>query len=234
MADMKKREKPFRGITPRGSFKFPSLLTPDYGTDEHPKPDGEYKVRLVLSREAAQPLLKALEPIHAKAVEKGEEEFAKLKIEQRKKLKSLSVNDLYAVEYDQETEEPTGNLLFNFKMKAGGTREVRGAKEQWEQRPALFDAAGKPLKGVKAIWSGTEGKVSFTANPYFVAGTGTAGLSLRLEAAQILELAGPGQRNAAGYGFGAEEGYVGGDDEELEGEEEGFEDTQESPGEGDF
>ena len=35
-----------------------------------------------------------------------------------------------------------------------------------------------------------------------------AGISLRLQAAQIINLVGPGQRDAASFGFGGQDGYV--------------------------
>jgi hypothetical protein len=94
-------------------------------------------------------------------------------------------------------------IEFKFKCKAGGTTK---AGKPWARTVAIFDAKGKPAKNIKEIWGGTEGKVSFTASPYFVAATGTVGLSLRLEAVQILKLVAGSSRDAAGYGFGEEEG----------------------------
>lgn len=202
MAD--KRPKLFKGISPRGIFRFPSLTKPDYGNDKFPKPDGEYKVQLVLTEEEAAPLIAKLTPEYEKAIEAAEEEFKGLKVEQRKKLKEVAKNDLYATEYDQETEEPTGNLIFKFSMKASG---VNKKKEKWTRKPAIFNAKGVALKNPPNIWGGSEGKVSFEASPYFIPGTGAAGLSLRLTAVQLLELVSEGSRSASSYGFGQEDGY---------------------------
>lgn len=222
---MSKREKRPQYITPRGVFKYPALSAPDYGTDEYPKPNGEYKVTLVIHEDDAEPLLKKLRPLHEGAMEKGREEFAKLKVEARKKLKEVTEQPLYTTVYDPETEEPTGYIEFTFKMTASG--ESKKDSKPWSRKPALFDAKGVPFKKVPAIWGGTEGKVSFTAAPYFIAGTGLAGLKLYLEAAQVIELVTAGQRSASSYGFGEEEGYeqedsfgdetVGDDAEEAEG-----------------
>lgn len=231
-----KKQKDLRGTTPRGVFQYPALVQADFGNEKFPKPDGEYKVRLILSEQAAEGLVKVLTPVLERAVQEGEEKFAALPVASRKKLKEMTVNDLFNVEYDPATEEPTGNLLFNFKMKASGVRKLPGGKtEPWNSKPALFDAAGKPLKA-KAIWGGSEGKVSFTASPYFVEGTGTAGVSLRLNAVQVLELVAGGDRKAGAYGFGTEEGYVGGDDEDdFDGEPEAAaEGSAEEAGEDDF
>jgi hypothetical protein len=151
----------------------------------------------------AQKFIDQLQPEFDKAIELGQEAFAKLPVANRKKLGEIKTQDFYSEVYDKESEEPTGEIEFKFKCKAGGTTK---AGKEWKRTVAIFDAKGNPAKGVKEIWGGTEGKVSFTASPYFVAATGTVGLSLRLEAVQILNLVSGGSRDAAGYGFGKEEG----------------------------
>lgn len=208
MATDKKKRTILKGRTPRGVFRYPSLDKPDYGTEAYPNPEGIYKVGVILSEAEAQPLLKTLEPLMEQARIEGEEGFANLKVEARKKLKELKVNDLYSVEYDRETEEPTGNLIFNFKMAASGTSVKNGQTREWKRKPTLFDAKGKPLTGkLPEIWGGTVGVVAFEASPYFIAGTGTAGVSLKLAAAQIIELRSGGERDASDFGFEEEDGW---------------------------
>lgn len=200
-----KKVKPFKATTPKGMFKFPKLIEPDYGTKDYPDPDGSYKVTLVLSQEDAQALIKDLEPEFEKAIEEGREAFAKLPVATRKKLGELKVADFYSEVYDKETEDPTGEIEFKFKAKASG--KTKEGKE-WSRTIPIFDAKGVPVKKLKSIWGGTIGKVCFSASPYFVAGQGTAGLSLRLEAVQIIQLAKGGNRSASDYGFSTEEeGY---------------------------
>lgn len=204
MAEKKQKAPSF--VTPKGVFRYPALIKPDYGTKEYPKVNGEYKVSLILTEEEAQPLIEKLQPLHDAAVSEGEEKFKELKIEQRKKLKELTVTDLYTVEYDKETEEPTGNLIFKFSSSASGKSAKDGST--WTRKPpTLFDSKGKPLTNVSAIWGGTVGKVAFDVGSYFVGGTGLAGLKLYLTAAQIIDLVAGGSQNAAGFGFGEEEGY---------------------------
>lgn len=198
------KEKRQKFITPAGTFKFPALTKPDFGNEKFPQPNGVYKVVLILSRAEAQVLIDKLQPLYDEAVEKGQEEFGKLKVETRKKLKSITENPLFSEVYDKETEEPTGDVEFSFKMVASGTNK-KG--EAWSRKPDLFDAKGKPLKGDVAIWGGTKGKVCFTTNAYFIPATGAVGLSLKLEAAQVIELVSSGSRSASSYGFGEEEGY---------------------------
>lgn len=199
-----KRPKNFTATTPRGVFRYPALDKPDYGNKAFPKPNGSYKVQLILSPADAEPLIAKLQPIHEKAIADGKVEFSKLKVEARKKLKELQVNDLYSPEFDKDTEEETGNVIFKFEMAASG---VNAKKEPWSRKPAIFTASGKPMVKVPPIWGGTEGKISFEAAPYFIPGTGAAGVKLRLNAVQILELVSGGQRDAGAYGFGSEDGF---------------------------
>jgi hypothetical protein len=202
---MNKKEKLPSFVSPKGTFRYPSLTSPDYGNDQFPKPAGEYKVQLILTEEEAQPLLAKLQPLYDAAIAEGKEKFKELKVEQRKKLGTLKENDLYQVEYDQKTEEPTGNFIFKFTMAASGTNKKTG--DAWTRKPAVFDAKGSPLKNPPAIWGGTQGKVSFEAAPYFIPGTGAAGLKLRLNAAQIIDLVSGGAKDAGAFGFGSEDGY---------------------------
>lgn len=210
MAD--KKPQNFKGTSPKGTFRYPALSKPDYGTKDYPNPDGVYKTGLILTEDEAQPLIKALKPTYDRAIEEAKEAFAKLPVATRKKLGEVTQNDLFTIEYDKDTEEPTGNLIFNFKMKASGKRKKDDSV--WTAKPALFDAKGKPLLKVPEIWGGTIGKVSYEAIPYFVSGTGAAGVSLRLNAAQIIELRSGGQRDAGDYGFGEEDGFEADDSQE--------------------
>lgn len=207
-----KKPKIFQGTTPAGTFQFPALSKPDYGNEKFPKPAGEYKVSLVLTEDEAQPLIDKLTKEYEKAIEAAEEEFEKLPIGSRKKLKEVTRNDLFSTEYDKDTEEPTGNLIFKFKMTASGKNKKGDA---WTRKPSVFDAKGTVLKNVPNIWGGTIGKVSFQASPYFIPGTGAAGLSLRLQAVQVIDLVSEGSRSASSFGFGAEAGYEASSDEEF-------------------
>jgi len=217
---MTERKKNPTGTSPKGSLKYPKLDKADLGTKDYPKPNGEYSTKLVLKAEdkATKAFIASLQPHYNAAMEKAEEEFAKLKVETRKKLKSVSQNSMFTTLYDKETEEPTGEIEFKFAMTASGTRKD-GTK--WSAKPGIFDAKGKPIVKVPEIWSGSIGKVSFEMQPYFIPGTGAAGLKLKLKAVQLIELRSGGSRSADSYGFGAEEGY---EYEEEADNDEGFTD----------
>lgn len=208
MASAKPKRITYTG--PSGVFKFPSLTKPDYGNEKFPKPDGEFKTRQVVSAAEAQPLIDKLTPLWEAAIAEGKEAFAKLPVQNRKKLGALKEQMFYEEEYEgaEGEEQPTGNVIFNFKTKYKITDKKDGSVRY--NKIGLFDAKGKPLAAGTAIYGGTVGKIAFQVSSYFVAGQGMAGLSLRLSAAQVIELVGPGNRSASSYGFGEEEGYEGG------------------------
>lgn len=193
--------------SPKGTFRYPALTKPDFGNEQFPKPNGEYKVQLILAPKEAAAFIKELQPIYDKAIADGQEAFAGLKVEQRKKLKELSINPMFDEEYDKDTEEPTGNKIFKFGMVASGKDKKSG--DTWKRKPVIFDSEGQPIKQAPDIWGGTVGKVGYEPSPYFIPGTGAAGLKLRLSAVQIIELVSGGSASASSFGFGKEEGgYV--------------------------
>lgn len=246
MATNKRKPSP-KFISFKGTAKFPKLNEPDTKF----KREGEYAVKLIgkLSDPAVAALIAKLKPLHEAAVAQAETEFAKLPIKSRKALeakniKSPAVNPFYSETYDEETEEPTGEVEFKFSVPASG--EIKTGKyagSTFVRRPGLFDAKGKELvkpvefkileenqrketfakRAGPAIWGGSVIKVSFEVplSPeetpgYFVPATGACGISLRMLAVQVIELVSGGARNAAGYGFGEEEGYEGGADSDAD------------------
>lgn len=218
MASNTKRPKAPQGVTFKGIYKWPKLNEPDYGTKEYPKPDGEYSVKLVgeLSDPEVQAFLAKWQPMHDEAIKRAEAEFKALPVATRKKLEKVTVNPLYTEQYDEETEEPTGKIEIKFAMTASGTYKS-GPKQgkKWRRKPAIFDAKGNLMNPAPSIWGGTVGRVAFEVGlnkegqpGYFIPATGAAGLTLRLQAARVIQLVSEGARDAASYGFGEEEeGY---------------------------
>lgn len=190
--------------TPRGTFKFPNLAAPSTKF----KDEGEYDVKVVLDKSDPKvaELLKRLDALLDKSKELAEEAFDKLPVKQRKaieaKSKGIVADAPYAEVYDEETEEPTGQVELKASMRASGERKD-GTK--WKASPALFDAKAKPFpKGVN-IWGGTVGIVSFVAEPYFMEATGAYGVRRKLTGAQIIELVSEGYRSADSLGFEAQD-----------------------------
>lgn len=206
--------------TPLGVAKFPKLTSPDYGTKDYPKPDGEYSVRLIYNENDADfvKFQEALEPHIAKAQAAAEKEFASLKKAQRDNLGGIQMNQLFQPLYDEE-EEQTGEFEIKLATKAGGTVKAGPRKgKEWSRTVPLFDAKGVPIKGRKRaaldIWGGSELIVSFSfmEGGYFIPATGRWGLKLQIEAVQIVTLRAGGEKNADEYGFGAVEGGMSVDD----------------------
>jgi hypothetical protein len=195
--------------SPKGTFRFPKLSEPDFGNQKFPKPDGEYSVQLVLKQDSPEfdKFFEILRPHYEAALEQAEAAFKELPIGTRKKLGKVTPNDLFTTLYDKETEEPTGEVAFKAAAKASGERK-HGPKAgtRWNFKPAVFDAKGKYLSKAPEIWGGTVGRISVEVSPYFIPGTGAAGLKMHLVGAQIIDLVQGGQRNASDMGFGSEEG----------------------------
>jgi hypothetical protein len=217
MANAKRPQSP-KGTTFKGIYKWPKLTEVDYGTKEYPKPDGEYSLKLIgeLNNPEVQAFIAKWQPLHDEAIKRAEAEFKALPVATRKKLEKVIVNPLYAEQYDEETEEPTGKIEIKFAMQASGTYKS-GPKQgkKWSRKPGIFDAKGNEMKPAPSIWGGTIGRVAFEVGlnkegvpGYFIPATGAAGLSLRLQAVRILDLVSEGSRDAAAYGFDEEEeGY---------------------------
>lgn len=216
MATEKRKPNP-QLISPKGVFVYPALNKPDKGNASFPKPDGEYKVTLRVANEVADAWREGpLKAVIARSTKEAEEAFAALPVATRKKMKEITFNECGTTEYDKETEEETGFTTFKFTMKASGTRPD---KTTWSMQPGIFDSKGKALPQPPEIWGGSEGYVSFEAAPYFIPGTGAAGVSFRMKAVQLTKLVQGGQRDAAGYGFAAREDGFDGSEYESPAEE---------------
>ena len=188
MAEKKKVE---RFVSPKGIASYPYLTKPDTKFN----PDGEYKVSLIVAGDDASKAIDFLTEKHNASVAQAKKENAGKRVKE---------GELPFIENDD------GTVTFKFKMKAKVTPK-KG--DPFEQKPALFDAKGKPLTGEPKIGGGSTIKVSYEVVPYYTAIAG-AGVSLRLKAVQIIELKEySGGGNAESYGFGEEEGFEADDED---------------------
>jgi len=207
MTDKQARGKLPLYTTPKGRLLFPKLIVPDTKFDK----DGRLGTGLLLDSTNAEKLIEVLAPGHKQAVEDAEiarnDKLASLRPHEQKKVKPIEVNPFFQEDLDKETGEPTGDTLFRFSVKAKGVARKQGKEEVFQRRIVLFDAKGKPIKGGLEIWSGTVGRVTFVAVPYYVPATGACGLSMRPVAVQVIDLVAKGAgKSASHYGFEAEEG----------------------------
>ncbi len=189
--------------TPKGRFKYPHLVQADTEFDAA----GRFHVQLVVPEEDAAPLIRKLAPEHKEAIAAARLEYEAMSEKARKKI-VFNPQDFY--EAEEETGEPTGNVIVKFGTKATLKVKDRLGNEQTVQRVIpIYDAKGQRISGDTelSIWGGTLGKVSFFTLPYFIPGSGLAGLTLRLAAVQVIELVSGGAASAERYGFGSEEGF---------------------------
>lgn len=199
---MTKAKNP-RYTTPAGIAQYPYLTKPDTKFN----PDGEYKISLEIPGAAAQDIVTFLDEQFAASVAKAKKENA------GKKIKEGDVP--YSV------DEDSGKVTVRFKLKAKVTPKQG---DPFEQRPAIFDAKGKPLMDAK-IGGGSKVKVAYELVPYYTAIAG-AGVSLRLKAVQVIDLVEfSGGASADAYGFGEEEGY---EAEDTPAAQNGFSEEEES------
>lgn len=190
MADTKKKSKALlKGITPKGVAIFPWLTK----ADTKFKAEGEYRIKLKLEGLPATSLIALIDDAFEKAIALMAEEKA-IAV---KKIKRA--DKPYKAETDQEGNE-TGAYLFTFKQRAlitlkdGTTKKIK---------VDVVDAKKKALPASTPVYGGSEVKVAYEALPFYTAAVG-AGLTLRLNAVQVLTLVSAGQRD---HGFGEEEGF---------------------------
>lgn len=175
-----------RYTTPKGTAKYPWLSEPDTKFN----PDGDYKVTLVLPVEEADTIIQFLDEQMSASEAKAKKENPGKKVK--------------VADAPYKVDEDNGNVEINFKLKA---RVNMQNGDSFEQKPALFDAKGKPLQDVN-VGGGSKIKVSYECVPFYTALIG-AGVSLRLRAVQVIDLVEfTGGVAASAYGFEEEEGYA--------------------------
>lgn len=192
-------------VTPRGRLVYPRLAGKP---DTKFKPEGVWKTGLSVPKADAKELMEKIDAAIKAALDE-----AKKSAKNPKELKAIKQCDdkPYRIETDDD-DNPTGNVLFNFKMTASGKSRKTG--KDFTMQPALFGKSGSPLTAelAKTIGGGSVAKVSFEIAPFQQVKTGV-GVSLRLQGVQILELVewtGDGSR----FGFSDESE----EDEESAGE----------------
>lgn len=199
--------------TPIGTLIWPKLASPD-----DYKGKKTYSAKIRLNEEDSQALIAKIEaelakfwPIAKAELEEklAEAKTGKQKAEAKKALEEMAeAEKSYKPAYDDDGNE-TGEYEFNFKMP---DHFMGKDKKPVFMKPDVFDAKGKVLKVVPEVWGGTTAIVAGELRPYSM--PIGVGISLRLKAVQLIELAGAGgQKDASSYGFGQQEGYEGSDEE---------------------
>ena len=220
---MTTKQKRERFTSPKGVAVWPRLNSPDIQWKEW----GEYGVRLRFKGKdkGTVAFLSQLEDLYDAAIE---EQRALLPENKRSKMKLCDKPWREAVD-DQGKE--TGEIEVNFKMAASYKDKNTG--NTIPIRPALFDAKGAALDPSKVkIGGGSLLKVNFFTKGFYTGAVG-AGISLRLNAVQVLKLIEWGGGSSDSFGFKAEDGFdsnEGGDDNsDLTGDVDEVVDEPETP-----
>jgi len=206
--------KAVKVTTPKGIASWPRLAEPDTKF----KAEGEYSVKLRLRGADAAALVAKIDAYHDEASEHFADDLKEAKLKEKNPKKREAIPERADPPYKElyENDQPTGEWEFNFKMKASGVSKKTG--KPWTRKPAVFDSRTRPLLGeaLAKVGGGSVIKVSGELRPFYTAALGV-GVSLALEAVQVLEVKSFGDRSAGAFGFGDEGG-------EDEGSEHGFTD----------
>lgn len=168
-----------------GIASYPKIDRPDTKFDDN----GQYSCDIVIPEADAETFMKRLIAYHKEKLGKAP---------------SKSGNSMWEPVEDDDGE-PTGDIKFKIKVK---NKISKKTGKLWDRKPRVFDAAGNLIKGETNLGGGSKVKVSFEL--YDWESGGKEGISLQLQAIQILELVEytGGGASADEYGFGEEEGYV--------------------------
>lgn len=198
------RQEVQRMTTGKLTALYAWLATPDIKF----KAEGEYYVTAVVDPESAEwkELEMFLTPLVEEALEKAREGVKPADA------KLIVAVEPWTDELDSEGD-PTGRIKLRFKQNAKVTR--KRDNKVFDIRPKVFDAKGVeiPVKRIPQVGKGSVVRVRFSTFPYVQKGDPkrkvppAAGISLRLEAAQLVEVVAYG-KDAADFGFGEEEGYT--------------------------
>jgi hypothetical protein len=186
-----KKAKLARITTPKGIARYPWLSNADTQFNA----DGVYKVGLLIPAAEARELCAQLDAAADEAVK-----AAQAAAKSPALAKTVKRAEPYNIFLDEQGED-TGNIEFKFKMNAKVTFKDGTVKAM---KPFFFDAKGKPLAVCPAVYGGSGLKVNFSPAPYYAAASKTAGVSLRINAVQIIDLVTGGGGSASGFGFAEE------------------------------
>lgn len=206
-------------ITPKGVAIYPRLNKPDTKFNAA----GVYDCRVRLDPEASdvQELVEKLEKLRDSFYDATVTELKEAK--KAAKAKKLTKRAVFTDDVDAEGEE-TGLIVLKAKTTASGTGKDG---KPWKRSPTLFDAKGTKLKDPPLIYGGSEVKVAATARPYLMESSSEIGVTLYLDAVQIIKLVSGSGQSADDFGFGEEDGYEADDAETFpEGSDNGTDDDK--------
>lgn len=183
-------------LTPQGVASFPHLAEAQTKFVK----EGVYDVTLYFDEKAGSEFVASLEEAYNQACKEAKEKYEEQKPQYKKDNPEIKFEQFYREEVD-DNGFATGRIFVKFKRQA--TVKTKDNK-LLEFSVAVFDRYNQamPKEVVAKASSGSIMKAAFKANPYFVAAGAKAGISLQLEAVQIVELKEwIGNKSASYYGF---------------------------------
>lgn len=173
--------------SPVGEAVFPWITKADTEYD----PSGTFRTDLSVPFDDAQDFIAKLEKIRSDFIQT-------LPVNKQKALSPIPVyrEELTRPEYPEDATaeqkkeirdswegEPTGNVLFRFKLKAHVDTEDGG----FDQEPTVVHAAtGEKVEG--PVYNGSVVRIRGQVVPYTNNAAGTVGVTLRMKAVQVVEL----------------------------------------------
>ena len=215
---MSEKAKKVYVTSPTGVAVYPHLLEMDsYQLKEHRKKEFNTGLLLNPENEADAAFIAQLDALAAEAFEDAKAQLqakidspdtkGKDKASAKQALAGLELHIPYKPEYDDEGDE-TGKVIVHTKCMAGGTDKKTG--KDWTKTLPIFDANGQPVttqdRTEMKLWGGSQIAFSAEVFPFVAEGLKLGGISLRLQAAQVIEANGGGNRSADSFGFGVVEG----------------------------
>jgi len=191
-------------ITPEGYARYPWVNTPDTKFNEN----GEYRIGVLVTKKEADAFKKQIQPLYDAAYEA---EVMKADGDEVTKTKSFPIVE------NKDGDE--GGWEIKAKLKA---KVVSRDGTVHELKVGLFDSQGAPHPKDVLIAGGSRVRVAVKPKFWNVPAVGGFGMTLELDAVQVIDLKAftPGERSAESFGFtSVEGGYVhGGEtfDEQLD------------------
>lgn len=215
--------------SPKGAASYPWLNRPDTKFN----PAGTYTTRLIIPALEAQEFASFLDEQFAEATTVATQEAYKVALVKTPNLpfakfqEKVKLNDKPYKYVTDDTGEETGDIIVNFKSNASFVDKKTGKVVPLPIR--LFDSTGAATKVI--IGGGSTIKLAFQVVPYAMAQG--MGISLRIQAVQVLSVNTFGGSTGDSFGFGKEEGFKNNEDneftEEAEEDEEVTEPSDEDP-----
>ena len=150
--------------TPKGKAIFPHLTEAD--TMFHP--EGLFHVKLECPKAESEKIISVIRNGIAQEIKK----------------QHYANPDKVVKEANKPYEIIDEKVVFNFKLKASGTRKADG--KTFTQKPLIVNAIKQPLEEGTQIWADSILKINF--EPYFWNMPIGIGCTLRLKEVQVLEL----------------------------------------------